>query len=182
MKTKDQLNEEFEIVWSRNEERLQRAAAHRLYGHPHEIEEAISRTKLSLYEKMNDETEIRLPDQYVMGILNNIIKKIYAEIKRNKEKLVSIEEDEKESHVLAVGYDYEQEIFEKHIDDSAIDAFKEDFLSQLSEKDRMVIKLHYEDNLSYRDIAEKMGVSVLAVKQRSYRVWKKAKKYAEEKF
>ncbi len=80
-------------------------------------------------------------------------------------------------YMLKYEYNYVDDI----INDENIEIIKKEIESELNESDLLLIKLKYEDNLEYSEIAEQLNLTEFEIKQQIYKLFQKIKMSAHEK-
>ncbi len=154
-------------LWNEYEPYIRKYCSHKLNGSQQDVDDVISEAFLILCNAIDKNTKIENPKAWLYGTVNNLIKEKYTEINEQKNLQVSLER-----------YDlpYEVDYIDKLIKDKDIDTILDEILNALSDDEKNLISLFYEDGLSYKKIAEIYQSNEFAVKQRSYRLKKKIKK------
>lgn len=179
MVTDDEKMEELKEIWLRNETRLYRIARQRLQSCPNDIEDVVSQVKIIFFERLlsPDKEPPHLIDEWLSGVLHNIIKQTYEQNNKNKEKLVTLDENDDSIYLPCVEMDMEEVIIINNLD---FDDLEKQLYSELKPKEAFVLIEHYVKKRKYKDIAEELGETVGAVKERAYRSVNKARKLAPE--
>ncbi len=177
MLTKDEKMAELEQIWLRNDKRLHRISYQRLQSCPNDIEDVVSQVKIIFFDRMlsDDKEPPRRVDEWLSGVLNNIIKQTYEENSKSKEKLVSLDFDSEDVCLPCEEVDLDEEILKEKLD---FNALEKELLDLLKPKEAYVLIEHYEKKRKYKDIAEELGEKTGAVKERAHRAANKARKLA----
>ena len=151
-------------IWQEYESQLRKICKIKLQSHPNEIDDVMSEVSLALCKQIKKYGEPNKPKQWLYATLNNIINLKYRELYKFKEKQESLEENGIESKI--------EEIYNNEIRDK--------LHSFLSEDEYLIIKYIYFDRLKMKEIANIIGSTESAVKQKHYRICNKLRKSAKK--
>ncbi len=115
---------------------------------------------------------------WIHRIAVNVCKDILEKRKRRKEVLTSFPEDDENSGEFATHPISNSDVIEEAMEEISYERLLEK-LSQLSEENRLLIKLRDIDGMSYEDIAKIMNKPVGTVKSRLHYARKKLRKLLE---
>ena len=152
--------------------RLRKLCKYKLHNHPTEAEEVVSEVLLVFVTAVNNTKIPKDPMAWLYSVANNIIKHKYKEIQREDHRSAYIHSDNE----LWVYPDFTDEI----ISDSAILKMADDILSGFTEEERTLLSYIYIENKSMKEIAEIMGKTESAVKQKHYRLCLSIKRLIKE--
>lgn len=168
--------EQCAAIWKQYEPYLRKICTVKLRNHPDEIDDIISEVFLALCKKVAESGYPEKPKAWLYGTLNNFINGKYREIYKEKQNTVDITEKE---YILPYGIDFVDEID----DDLLLEQIKNALEKELSEKEKILLRIIYEDELRMKEIALLYQTSESAVKQQHYRLCKHiraiAKKFIE---
>ena len=151
-----------EELWNQYEPALREICKRRLDSCPSEIDDVISDTYLALCKNINAGEVIQYPKAWLYGTLNNIIKSKYNEINRIRKTQVSITYKANELF-YNVDFDDEKMSYED------IENLKREVMAKLDEQERVLVDLIYVKTLRFKEIANILGTSESAIKQKNYR-------------
>ena len=136
-----------------------------------DAEEAVSQTFLNIISHI--EKISKLPDPKIMPYCVVIVKNEATNILRNRMKSVSMGELEADSG----SYSSEvEDAWIHHIDKHQILLA----IDRLSGADKHLVYLHYANDMSFKELADLLGVSEQTAKKRGYRILKKLRTFYEE--
>lgn len=158
--------------WQANEAYIRRICAYKLSSHPDEIDDAVQEVALAYYEAIEKGTDIRNAKKWLTVVAANIINETYKRCMTEEKRVISIEEDA--AQCLSAPEEPET------LTEEAILRCKEDFAATLGEEELLLFRLRFEKRLRIRAIAKKMGISEGNVRQRIFRLKRRAKKFVAE--
>ena len=110
---------------------------------------------------------------WLFTVTNNLIKKKYSEMNKRKRLHISFDEIEMEKYDC---YNTDDEsFFDSMLSDSVIECMNIDIINDLTPAENQLYKYVYKDKLRMKEIAQKMDLTLCAVKERNYRMSKKIK-------
>lgn len=149
---------------------------YKLYDYPDYAEDCIQDTFRVLFEKLQDDVEIKYVKAFLMKTASNFIKLKFRQIDKEKNKCVSIDEK---------GFDveYNQEFFK--IDEETIHKLKDEILNSLTDDERRLLEKtcrNYKDSYkSTKELAAEYGCSELYIRQKIFLLRSKIKAQIKEK-
>ena len=158
--------------WQANEAYIRRICAYKLSSHPDEIDDAVQEIALAYYEAIRKGTDIKDAKKWLTVVASNIINETYKRIMAEEKRVISIEED---AAKRLIAREEPEELTEE-----TLLRCKEDFTATLSEDELLLFHLRFEKRMRIKAIARKMGISEGNVRQRIFRLKRRAKKYVAE--
>lgn len=165
-----------EKIWQENEVYIRKLCNYKLQSHPDLIDDCMQDVFLALITAVHDETEINNHKAWLTKVTVNKINDIYRDEKKKSENQVSLD-DEKTALTTDFDYSYTEEISEKELDKHL-----QTILQSLTDKEKSLIEDFYRNNLSGREIAEKLDISETNVRQQIFRLKRKVIKIVKEIF
>ena len=170
----DEIYRLYNSFWSEYEPKIRKLCEFKLQSDPDEIDDVVAQTFLHLWIEM---TQKKVPSNvlgWLYTVAYNMIKQRYTASKKEKEILVPY--DDKLSVIqFAVGYDIDNE----RLRNETVYVWSDEITQGLSEEEQMLYRFIYEDKLSMKEVAGRMGITDDAAKQRNYRLVRKLKKTAK---
>lgn len=161
-------------LWKQYEPSLRSLCQFKLRGHPEEIDDVISEVFFALCKKFEKNGPPENPKAWLYGACHNLINLKYKKMHKALETVVSLDEN---VHFLP----YTVEFGEEDEDESLLEWLKLALEKELTEDEKMLVKLIYEDGRKMKDIAAILNSTESAVKQKHYRLCNKIRKMAKEK-
>ena len=168
--TKNSLPPEAE--WQANEAYVRRICAYRLSSHPGEIEDAVQEAALAYFDAVQRGKEIREPKKWLTVVTANIVKDVYRRLSAETRRLVPVENET----VQSLPAPEEPEALPEKV----LLQCKNTFLASLSEEEQTLFRLRFVKRMKLKAIAGQMGISEGNVKQRIFRLKRKAKRFVDE--
>lgn len=169
-----ECNEICRQLWDEHEQNIRKLCEFKFSGNPIEVDEIVSDTYLILCDTIKSNVNISNPRAWLYGIVNNIVKCKYRELKKRKEKQLFISE-------LSVDLSYNIDLLDAMITDDDIEVLKEEIETELNEKEKELLKLVYEDKLTSKQIAKMKNSTEAAIKQRRFRLISRIKGMVKDK-
>ncbi len=160
-------------LWDDCKDELTKLCKYKLSSHPDEVEDVIADTFYYLCVAVFEDKKIENYKAWLIAVTYNLIKKKYTEINRAKTQRVSFYEENID------GYICEEDLFSEEVSDTVIDNLSSSVLSQLSESEQLLYKYIYVDKLKMKEIATRMELTEVNVRQRNHRLSKKLKELAK---
>ena len=149
-------------IWQEYESQLRKICKIKLQSHPNEIDDVMSEVSLALCKQIKKYGEPNKPKQWLYATLNNIINLKYRELYKFKEKQESLENND----------------FELPFEENGIESkIEEIYNNEIRDKLHSYI---YFDRLKMKEIANIIGSTESAVKQKHYRICNKLRKSAKK--
>lgn len=156
-------------MWIEYEPQLRKVAAAKLHSRPDEIDDVISDVFVALCEKVQKDGAPEKLKGWLYGTLNNIINLKYREIYRIREKEIDLSDFEVEIPISNDVIDEKiNEIYNYEIKDKLKDILNKD-------EYQIIHAIHFE-KLKIKEVAQIVGSTESAVKQKHYRICKKLRK------
>ncbi len=165
-----------EKIWQENEVYIRKLCNYKLSSHPDLIDDCMQDVFLALITAVHDEKEINNHRAWLTKVTVNKINDIYREEKKKNENQVSLEE---ETVTLTSDFDYS---YTEDITEKELDKHLETILQSLSDNEKTLIEDFYQNNLSGREIAEKLGITETNLRQQIFRLKRKVIKKVKEIF
>lgn len=173
MKDKER-NELCRQLWDEHEKSIRKLCEFKFSGNPDEVDDVVSETYLVLCNTVRRNVKIKNPKAWLYGIVNNVIKTKYREIKTQRERQLVFSE-------LTVDLSYNIDYLDAMISDDDIEIMRSEIESELDDKERELLDYVYEKHLTSKQIAEIRNSTETAIKQRRFRLIRKIKEMAKEK-
>ena len=160
-------------IWQEYESQLRKICKIKLQSHPNEIDDVMSEVSLALCKQIEKFGKPEKPKQWLYATFNNIINLKYREIYKQKEKQENIENKDFE-------LPFEQNGIEEKIEEIYNNEIRDKLSTFLSNDECIIIKYIFFDRLKMKEIADIIGSTESAVKQKHYRICNKLRKSAKE--
>lgn len=160
-------------IWQEYESQLRKICKIKLQSHPNEIDDVMSEVSLALCKQIKKYGEPNKPKQWLYATLNNIINLKYRELYKFKEKQESLENNDFE-------LPFEENGIESKIEEIYNNEIRDKLSTFLSNDEYIIIKYIYFDRLKMKEIADIIGSTESAVKQKHYRICNKLRKLAKK--
>lgn len=162
-----------ENLWNEYEPQLRKICRVKLRSCPDEVDDVMSEVSLALCKQIETFGKPEKPKQWLYATFNNIINLKYREIYKQKEKQENIENKDFE-------LPFEQNGIEEKIEEIYNNEIRDKLSTFLSNDECIIIKYIYFDRLKMKEIADIIGSTESAVKQKHYRICNKLRKSAKE--
>lgn len=160
-------------IWQEYESQLRKICKIKLQSHPNEIDDVMSEVSLALCKQIKKYGEPNKPKQWLYATLNNIINLKYRELYKFKEKQEGLENNDFE-------LPFEENGIESKIEEIYNNEIRDKLSTFLSNDEYIIIKYIYFDRLKMKEIADIIGSTESAVKQKHYRICNKLRKLAKK--
>ena len=140
---------------------------------PDEVDDVISDVFWALCKQVEKNGVPEKTKQWLYGTFNNILNMKYREVYKQKEKQEALENHDFE-------LPFEQNGIEEKIEEIYNNEIKDKLQSFLSKDEYLIIKYIYFDRLKMKEIADLVGSTESAVKQKHYRICNKLRKAAKK--
>lgn len=155
---------------------LKKMCEYKLSSCPDEVDDVISDVYLALISTVHNKNIPDNPKAWLYSVANNIIKKKYSQLNKQKNQSCSISEQSIDTAKLSVFPD----LSDAMISDADIMSMSDKIFSQLSPEEQLLLTYFHYDDKSMKEIAALMNKSESAVKQKHYRLCIKVKKMIKE--
>lgn len=162
-----------ENLWNEYEPQLRKICRVKLRSCPDEVDDVMSEVSLALCKQIKKYGEPNKPKQWLYATLNNIINLKYRELYKFKEKQESLENNDFE-------LPFEENGIESKIEEIYNNEIRDKLSTFLSNDEYIIIKYIYFDRLKMKEIADIIGSTESAVKQKHYRICNKLRKLAKK--
>ena len=159
-----------ENLWNEYEPQLRKICRVKLRSCPDEVDDVMSEVSLALCKQIEKFGKPEKPKQWLYATFNNIKNR---EIYKQKEKQENIENKDFE-------LPFEQNGIEEKIEEIYNNEIRDKLSTFLSNDECIIIKYIYFDRLKMKEIADIIGSTESAVKQKHYRICNKLRKSAKE--
>lgn len=157
------LNSDFWQLWQEYQDYLHRCCV-KWMGNAIDAEDALSRAMLKAWEKLRNSTvEIKNFKSWVTKLTYNLCVDIHRERRRGGKQVESLD---------AIGFEYQEEIASQE-ENPLIAATEQELanffclaIDELPPRLRETFILHFKEELSYKEIAEKLNISYDNVRKR----------------
>ena len=159
-----------ENLWNEYEPQLRKICRVKLRSCPDEVDDVMSEVSLALCKQIEKFGKPEKPKQWLYATFINLK---YREIYKQKEKQENIENKDLE-------LPFEQNGIEEKIEEIYNNEIRDKLSTFLSNDECIIIKYIYFDRLKMKEIADIIGSTESAVKQKHYRICNKLRKSAKE--
>ncbi|MCH5198108.1 MAG: sigma-70 family RNA polymerase sigma factor [Oscillospiraceae bacterium] len=136
-----------------------------------DAEDIVQDAYLALYNSLKNGTEIKNYQSWLYAVaLNHGNKEIRNKLKRNE---YSFADNEEKDAALENTLTYEPDYVENMVTDEMIEERAAKIISTLNSDEKILYMLYYRKKKKLKEIAEKLGLSVDAVKKRHSRLKQK---------
>ncbi len=170
-------DKDYNMIWNECSNRIRKLCKIKLGDSPEAAEDVCSDIYLAFAEAVKSGREITYPKAWLYKVANNLIIKKYEELRIQKERMVTFDENNTELMSLVIIPDMTDCI----ITDKDIQRFADEIMFSLSEEEEKLLRFFYDENMSLREIAGIFGKTESAVKQQHYRLCKRIKKAVNER-
>lgn len=178
---KEEMNAEFTRIWLENRDKITERCNFKLQSCPSEAEDVVADISLYLYVAISEGKIHSNPVAWLNAVTENCIKKKYTEM--NKKKNLLVEYNEENVDCVEDYTDAEDLFIDSLISENSIDYLSVQVIRELKDKERELYKSLYIKGMRMQEIADELGITVTAVRERSCRLTKKlkllAKSYAQ---
>lgn len=172
---KSEANKLCEKLWLEYEPLMRKISIYKLQSRPSEIDEVVAEAYLALCEAVHSNKKINDYKSWLYATVNNLIKIKYNDSTIYKNRFVELND---ELYQLSYNIDFIDEM----ITDDDIDEILETIYSQMDLKEKLIAEYSFDQNLPFKEIGDKMGITEDAAKQRRYRLALKVKKLVKDEY
>lgn len=170
----DEIYRLYSSFWREYEPKVRKLCEFKLQSDPDEIDDVVAQTFLQLWIEITQKKVPANVQGWLYAVAYNMIKQRYTASKKEKEILVPY--DDRLSVIqFAVGYDIDND----RLEDETVYVWSDEITQGLSEEEQTLYRFIYKGKFSMKEVAERMGITVDAAKQRNYRLVRKLKKIAK---
>jgi len=153
---------------------IKKLLRYKLASMPEEIDDCLSETFLALLSALKRGEEIEKPKAWLTVTANNIVKKEYDARRKENERR------EPDSESILFTLPAPEEADDNEPTEESILAAKDDFLSSLTPAERELFDLRFLQRKKLKNIAFLTGVTENNVKQRIFRLKRKAETFVKK--
>lgn len=164
-------------LWNECSRGIKKLCEIKLHSDPEAAEDVYGEVYVAFLQALKSGREITYHKAWLYKVANNLIAKKYEEIKRYKEVFICFDDLKANLVELSVDIDYTDAI----ISDNVIELIADNIMDELKKEEQTILTCYHYDNMSIKDIAERIGKTESAVKQQHYRLCRKIKKRAKDK-
>lgn len=166
----------FKQAWEKHETDIRRLCKYKLNSNQDAIEDVIADVFLYLWIEIDNNGVPQNLHGWLYKVAVNLINQKYREFYNGKNKILSYDDGIAKSYLLT-GYD----IDDLRLESETLFMWADEIIDELPEKDRTLFKMIYDEDLPMKEIAERLGTTATAIKQRHYRLVRKVKKAVRER-
>lgn len=162
-------------LWQEHEPYIRKLCTYKLKSLPDYVDDCVQDVFLDLSDAINKGKAIEYPKAWLTKVANNKIKDIYAQAKKEAEKIVSFESENLDSSYYGVVND---EYFT--IEEEQIPVLKEKVINMLDDKEQQLLYDRYTLNKSISVIAKEHNTTENNIYQKLFRLKQKTKMLIEK--
>ena len=170
----DSLKEICTAMWFQYEPELRKFCRAKLIGYSDDADDVLSKTFQIFWAKLLKDGVPPYPEKWLYITANNLIRQEYDNHKKIHDNETSFEHHE--FYVSSMDNVDDNMAYEQLYPELAAE-----IRDKLTDDEKRILKLAVIDDLSYAEIAEIMGLTEDAVKQRKFRIVRKLQKLKAEK-
>lgn len=159
-------------LWNKIEPGLRKLCIAKLQSAPDEIDDIIAEAFLALCKKVSESGMPENPNAWMYSTVNHLIISKYRKQQQDKSKIVNINS----FNGLPLDYDLAKEIEDRLL----LERLKDVLEKELSEQEKLLLRLIYDDELKMKEIADILHTTETAVKQKHYRLSKNIRNIAKK--
>ena len=163
-------------IWKNSIIGVKRLCEYKLRSCPDEVDDVISEVYLALISTVHNNKIPKDPKAWLYAVANNIIKHKYSQINKQKNMCISMSSPEIDDIELAVFPDLSEEI----VSDDDIVSIADKIFSELTVEEQQILTYFHYENKTIKEIADLIGKSESAVKQKHYRLCLKIRRLIKE--
>lgn len=152
-------------LWQEHEPYIRKLCTYKLKSLPDYVDDCVQDVFLDLSDAINKGKVIEYPKAWLTKVANNKIKDIYAQAKKEAEKIVSFESENLDSSYYGVVND---EYFT--IEEEQIPVLKEKVINMLDDKEQQLLYDRYTLNKSISVIAKEHNTTENNIYQKLFRL------------
>ncbi len=161
---KEQL---FLKVWQSKKEKITQLCRERLGNESWEVDDVLSVTAHQLWDEISRSEGEKSWGRRSLEIADCAVKRKLTELKRKNRYEISL------YSAFSDGGAFMEYAYDGISTETDTEEIKEKILGKLSKKERELFEMIYDRKMKYNDIAEKLGISEGAVKQKNFRLRRK---------
>lgn len=169
------LKKQIYDIWAEHEPYIRKLCTYKLKSFPDYIDDCIQDVFLDLSDALDKGKTIEYPKAWLTKVVNNKIKDIYTQAKKESEKIVSLESENFDSSYYGV---VNGEYFT--IEDEQIPVLKEKVINMLDDKEQQLLYDRYTLKKSISIIAKEHNTTENNIYQKLFRLKQKTKMLIEK--
>ena len=162
-------------LWQEHEPYIRKLCTYKLKSLPDYVDDCVQDVFLDLSDALDKGKTIEYPKAWLTKVVNNKIKDIYTQAKKESEKIVPLESENFDSSYYGVVND---EYFT--IEDEQIPVLKEKVINMLDDKEQQLLYDRYTLNKSISVIAKEYNTTENNIYQKLFRLKQKTKMLIEK--
>ncbi|MBO5065987.1 MAG: sigma-70 family RNA polymerase sigma factor [Clostridia bacterium] len=162
-------------LWQEHEPYIRKLCTYKLKSLPDYVDDCVQDVFLDLSDALDKGKTIEYPKAWLTKVVNNKIKDIYTQAKKESEKIVPLESENFDSSYYGVVND---EYFT--IEDEQIPVLKEKVINMLDDKEQQLLYDRYTLNKSISVIAKEHNTTENNIYQKLFRLKQKTKMLIEK--
>ena len=162
-------------IWQEHEPYIRKLCTYKLKSLPDYVDDCVQDVFLDLSDALHKGKVIEYPKAWLTKVANNKIKDIYAQAKKDAERLVYIDSQTFDNTYYGVVYD---EYFQ--IEDEEIPVLKEKVINMLDDKEQQLLYDRYTLKKSISIIAKEHNTTENTIYQKLFRLKQKTKMLIEK--
>lgn len=162
-------------LWQEHEPYIRKLCTYKLKSLPDYVDDCVQDVFLDLSDALDKGKTIEYPKAWLTKVVNNKIKDIYTQAKKESEKIVSLESENFDSSYYGVVND---EYFT--IEDEQIPVLKEKVINMLDDKEQQLLYDRYTLKKSISIIAKEHNTTENNIYQKLFRLKQKTKMLIEK--
>lgn len=162
-------------LWQEHEPYIRKLCTYKLKSLPDYVDDCVQDVFLDLSDALDKGKTIEYPKEWLTKVVNNKIKDIYTQAKKESEKIVPLESENFDSSYYGVVND---EYFT--IEDEQIPVLKEKVINMLDDKEQQLLYDRYTLKKSISVIANEHNTTENNIYQKLFRLKEKTKMLIEK--
>ena len=162
-------------LWQEHEPYIRKLCTYKLKSLPDYVDDCVQDVFLDLSDALDKGKTIEYPKAWLTKVVNNKIKDIYTQAKKESEKIVPLESENFDSSYYGIVND---EYFT--IEDEQIPVLKEKVINMLDDKEQQLLYDRYTLNKSISVIAKEYNTTENNIYQKLFRLKQKTKMLIEK--
>lgn len=162
-------------LWQEHEPYIRKLCTYKLKSLPDYVDDCVQDVFLDLSDALDKGKTIEYPKAWLTKVVNNKIKDIYTQAKKESEKIVSLESENFDSSYYGVVND---EYFT--IKDEEVPVLKEKVINMLDDKEQQLLYDRYTLKKSISIIAKEHNTTENNIYQKLFRLKQKTKMLIEK--
>lgn len=162
-------------LWQEHEPYIRKLCTYKLKSLPDYVDDCVQDVFLDLSDALDKGKTIEYPKAWLTKVVNNKIKDIYTQAKKESEKIVPLESENFDSSYYGIVNDVYFTI-----EDEQIPVLKEKVINMLDDKEQQLLYDRYTLNKSISVIAKEYNTTENNIYQKLFRLKQKTKMLIEK--